>query len=298
VPSSNSYADFIGTKSQALRLTQDAIERARGLKNDWAVEELQVLQKQIIANPDTTKRGFVLHHNWVVNTPMETDLADPEKALAALKTGEKFRNKFGMYVTGIDRSENSDKAESYAAKVGKSEFTYTGTVMTLPTGVQAISENNYNHPDQAYDLVQRMLRTFSFALPGSMYEVSPDYGMMTQAWNSYAFEVPIIQQFFGIQPLAYKKEIYLQPSWPNSLSSGSIKKVEIGDNSLTMSYEHQAKKSTYVLLQTKPWTLYFSPKTGTYKRWVLDGEIVKPKLVNGRPSIRLSGWRHNLVLIN
>lgn len=297
VPSSNSYADFLGTKSQALRLTQDAIERARGLKNDWAVEELQVLQKQIIANPDTTKRGFVLHHNWVVNTPMETDLADPEKALAALKTGEKFRNKFGMYVTGIDRSENSDKAESYAAKVGKSEFTYTGTVMTLPTGVQAISENNYNHPDQAYDLVQRMLRTFSFALPGSMYEVSPDYGMMTQAWNSYAFEVPVIQQFFGIQPLAYKKEIYLQPSWPNSLSSGSIKNVEIGDNSLTMSYEHQAKKSTYELLQTKPWTLYFSPKTGTYKRWVLDGEIIKPKLVNGRPSIRLKGWRHNLVLI-
>ena len=297
VPSSNSYADFLGTKSQALRLTQDAIERARGLKNDWAVEELQVLQKQIIANPDTTKRGFVLHHNWVVNTPMETGLADPEKALAALKTGEKFRNKFGMYVTGIDRSENSDKAESYAAKVGKSEFTYTGTVMTLPTGVQAISENNYNHPDQAYDLVQRMIRTFSFALPGSMYEVSPDYGMMTQAWNSYAFEVPVIQQFFGIQPLAYKKEIYLQPSWPNSLSSGSIKNVEIGDNSLTMSYEHQAKKSTYELLQTKPWTLYFSPKTGTYKRWVLDGEIVKPKLVNGRPSIRLKGRRHNLVLI-
>ena len=121
--------------------------------------------------------------------------------------------------------------------------------------------------------------------------------MMTQALNSYAFELPVIQQFLGIQPLAYKKEIYLQPSWPNSLSSGSIKNVEIGDNSLTMSYEHQAKKSTYELLQTKPWTLYFSPKTGTYKRWVLDGEIVKPKLVNGRPSIRLKGRRHNLVLI-
>jgi hypothetical protein len=115
---------------------------------------------------------------------METGLSDPEKAVLALKTAEKFRNKFGMYVTGIDRSANSEKAESYAAKVGKSEFTYTGTVMTLPTGVQAISENTYGHPDQAYDLVQRMLHTFSFALPGSIYEVSPDYGMMTQAWNS------------------------------------------------------------------------------------------------------------------
>ena len=297
VPSSNSYADFLGTKSQALRLTQDAIERARGLKNDWAVEELLALEKQIAANPDTSKRGFVLHHNWVVNTPMETGLADPDKASQALKTAEKFRNKFGMYVTGIDRSQISEKAESYAAKVGKSEFTYTGTVMTLPTGVQAISENKYGQPNAAYDLVQRMLRTFSFALPGSMYEVSPDYGMMTQAWNSYAFEVPVIQQFFGIQPLAYKKEIYLQPSWPDSLRSGSIKKVEIGDNSLDVSYQRAKKKSTYILRQAKNWTLYFSPKTGTYKRWVLDGEIVKPTIIDGRPGLRLKGRKHQLVLL-
>jgi hypothetical protein len=261
------------------------------------VAELRALQNQITANPDTSKRGFVLHHNWVVNTPMETGLADSEKASQALKTAEKFRNKFGMYVTGIDRSANSEKAESYAAKVGKSEFTYTGTVMTLPTGVQAISENKYGHPDQAYDLVQRMLHTFSFALPGSIYEVSPDYGMMTQAWNSYAFEVPVIQQFFGIQPLAYKKEIHLQPSWPDSLNAGSIKNVEIGDNAVAISYVRGAKKSTYILHQKKPWTMYFSPKTGTYKRWVLNGEIVKPSLVNGRASLRLKGWRHHLVLI-
>lgn len=296
VPSSNSFADFLGTKAQALRLTQDAIERARGLKNDWAVEELQALQKQITVNPDTSKRGFVLHHNWVVNTPMETGLADAEKALKALKTAEKFRNKFGMYVTGIDRSANSDKAESYAAKVGKSEFTYTGTVMTLPTGVQAISENNYGQPNAAYDLVQRMLRTFSFALPGSMYEVSPDYGMMTQAWNSYAFEVPVIQQFFGIQPLAYKKEIHIKPSWPDSLRSGSIKEVEIGTNSIDISYVRGTKKSTYKLRQKKNWTLYFSPELGAYKRWVLDGEIVKPSMIDDRPTLRLKGFRHNLVL--
>jgi hypothetical protein len=170
--------------------------------------------------------------------------------------------------------------------------------MTLPTGVQAISSSNYGQPNEAYDLVQRMLRTFSFALPGSIYEVSPDYGMMTQAWNSYAFEVPVIQQFFGIQPLAYKKEIHLQPSWPDALRSGSIKNVEIGDNSLSISYERASKKSTYILLQKKPWTMYFSPKTGTYKRWVLDGEIVKPVIRNGRPTLKLKGWRHQLVLID
>ena len=298
VPSSNSFADFRGTKEQALRLTKDAIERARGLKNDWAVEELQALEKQIQVNPDTTKRGFVLHHNWVVNTPMETGLADTDKAKLALKTAEKFRNKFGMYVTGIDRSVSSDKAESYAAKVGKSEFTYTGTVMTLPTGVQAIAENNYGQPNEAHDLVQRMLRTFSFALPGSIYEVSPDYGMMTQAWNSYAFEVPVIQQFFGLQPLAYKKEIYIQPSWPDSLPSGVIKNVEIGDNLVTVSYVRSAKRSTYDLNQSKPWTMHFSPKTGSYKRWMLDGKLVEPTLVDGWPTLKLKGLRHHLVLMD
>ena len=298
VPSSNSYADFSGTKSQAIILTKNAIERARSLKNDWAVEELLALEKQIVANPDTSKRGFVLHHNWVVNTPMETGLAYPEKASVALKTAEKFRNKFGMYVTGIDRSENSEKAESYAAKVGKSEFTYTGTVMTLPTGVQAISENNYGHPNKAYDLVKRMLSTFSFALPGSMYEVSPDYGMMTQAWNSYAFEVPVIQQFFGIQPLAFKKEIHLNPSWPDSMKIGSIKNVAIGENALSISFKHNTSKTTYHLKQKKPWTIYFSPQTGVYKRWMLNGKIVKPILRNGRPIIRLNGLRQILVLID
>lgn len=298
VPSANSFADFRGTKAQALSLTKEAIERAKGLKNDWAVEELQALEKKIAADPDTSKRGFVLHHNWVVNTPMETGLANPEKASQALKTAEKFRNKFGMYVTGIDRSANSEKAESYAAKVGKSEFTYTGTVMTLPTGVQAISENKYGHPNEAYDLVQRMLRTFSFALPGSIYEVSPDYGMMTQAWNSFAFEVPVIQQFFGLQPLAYKKEIHIQPSWPDSLISGSIKEVKIGDNSVAVSYERKAHKTTYILQQKKNWTIYFSPKTGTYKRWVLNGEIVKPRMIDGRPGLRLKMGKHQLVLLH
>jgi hypothetical protein len=170
--------------------------------------------------------------------------------------------------------------------------------MTLPTGVQAISENKYGHPNAAYDLVQSMLRTFSFALPGSMYEVSPDYGMMTQAWNSFAFEVPVIQQFFGIQPLAYKKEIHLQPSWPDSLPSGVIKNVEIGDNLVTVSYARSAKRSTYVLKQSKPWSMHFSPRTGSYKRWILDGKLVEPTLVDGWPTLKLKGLQHHLVLID
>ena len=71
--------------------------------------------------------------------------------------------------------------------------------MTLPTGVQAVAENNYGRPDKALDYLKRMTRTFGYALPGSIYEVSPDFGMMTQAWNLYSYAIPIVGQFFGIQ---------------------------------------------------------------------------------------------------
>ena len=137
---------------------------------------------------------------------MEMGIADDDKAQKALKTAEKFVNPFGVFVTGIDRDDSagSDDGSFKGSKI----FSYTGAVMTLPTGVQVVAENNYGNPDKALNYLKRMTRTFSYALPGSMYEVSPDYGMMTQAWNIYSFAVPIVQQHFGIQPQAQNKKDY------------------------------------------------------------------------------------------
>ena len=203
-----SYADFIGTREQALRLVKDAIVRADTLKKPWAVSELRTTQAKIETYNTTIKKGFVMHHNWVVNTPMEMGIADKDKAIIALETAKKFTSPFGMFVTGIDRDESAGTDEgSFAAEANKRAFTYTGAVMTLPTGVQVVSENNYGRPDEAYALLKKMVKTFSYALPGSMYEVSPDFGMMSQAWNIYAFGEPLIKQLFGIRPFAYDKEI-------------------------------------------------------------------------------------------
>ena len=61
--------------------------------------------------------------------------------------------------------------------------------MTLPTGVAAVAENNYGRPDKALDYLHRMSRSWGYAHPGSMYEGSPDCGMMCQAWNIYSFAI-------------------------------------------------------------------------------------------------------------
>jgi glycogen debranching enzyme len=86
----NSYADFIGTKEQALKLADDARVRADTLKKPWAVAELKDTKNKIEKDNSNTKKGFVMYHNWVVNTPMETGVADKEKAIKALNTAQTF----------------------------------------------------------------------------------------------------------------------------------------------------------------------------------------------------------------
>ncbi|MEL7004771.1 MAG: glycogen debranching protein, partial [Bacteroidota bacterium] len=233
----NSYADFIGTDEQALHLIEDAIVRADTLDKPWAVTELEQTKSSILANPSDEPRPFVLHHNWVVNTPMEMNIADKDKALRALETAEAFVNPFGVFVTGIDRDESAGSDDG--SFKGSEIFSYTGAVMTLPTGVQAVAENNYGRPNKALNYLQRMARTFSYALPGSMYEVSPDYGMITQAWNIYSFAVPIVNQFFGINPKAYDETVVIRPQMPDEWDEASLENVLIADNSISVFYTKQ-----------------------------------------------------------
>ncbi len=248
VPEFNSYADFISEARKARELVNDAIIRADTLQKPWAVRELKSTLAEIENYPRKQERGFVVHHNWVVNTPMEMGIAEPEKALKALETGSRFVNPFGVFVTGIDRdaSAGSDVV-SFAA--GKKIFSYTGAVMTLPTGVQAIAENNYGRPDEALEYLQRMVRSFSFVLPGSMYEVSPDFGMIVQAWNVYALATPIVTQFFGLQPQAHKQRIQLQPGMPSSWPEAQLERVPVGDNIISVFFKRKNGRQQFTLLQ-------------------------------------------------
>ncbi len=273
----NSYADFIGTDKQALKLIDDAIIRADTLNKPWAVAELKQTKSSILKNPSAKPRPFVLYHNWVVNTPMEMNIADGEKAARALTTAEKFVNPFGVFVTGIDRDESagSDDGSFKGSKV----FSYTGAVMTLPTGVQVVAENNYGHPDKALNYLKKMARTFSYALPGSMYEVSPDYGMTTQAWNIYSFAVPIVQQFFGITPQAAQKKVLIKLQMPTEWNEASIENVAIADNEVSIFYKKSGNQISLKVTQQNPeWTLDLVLPKGTkpdYKIIMGEGDSIE-----------------------
>ncbi len=295
VEEANSYADFIGTKAQALKLVDGAIIRADTLNKPWAVAELKAAKLQIQQNKNEGKKGYVLHHNWVVNTPMEMNIADENKAIKALNTAKKYVSPFGAFVTGIDRDEASATETGSFAKKMKI-FTYTGAVMTLPTGVAAISENNYGRPNEALDYLNRLTTSFSYALPGSMYEVSPDFGMMTQAWNLYSYAVPIVGQFFGIRPNVAKKEILINPQMPNAWNEAKLENVKIADNSLTISYFTDKSATKIALNQTATWQLKLQFPKGKYKEWRVNGKIVKPTIAGEMESVLLNGNKSDVLL--
>jgi glycogen debranching enzyme len=273
----DSYADFMGTNTQALHLIEDAIVRADTLNKPWAVEELEKTREGILkdAGEDGLK-PFVLHHNWVVNTPMEVGIADPEKAARALETARKFTNPFGVFVTGIDRDETA--GQDQGSFKGSKVFSYTGAVMTLPTGVLAVAENNYGNPDQALDYLHRMTRSFSYALPGSMYEVSPDYGMIVQAWNIYSFAIPIVRQFFGIDPMVSKKEIRLHPQMPTSWDQATLENVMVGENRISIFYEvkDDGRKMLRILQEKEDWQILLDvvPSDGARVEVVKGEEVM------------------------
>ncbi|WP_224482998.1 glycogen debranching protein [Robertkochia aurantiaca] len=266
-----SYADFIGKDSQALKLIEDAIVRADTLDKPWAVEELKATKNFIEENPQEGSRPFVVHHNWVVNTPMEVGLADSAKAIKGLNTARRYTNPFGVFVTGIDRDESSENDDGSFA--GSKVFSYTGAVMTLPTGVQAIAENNYGRPDEALDYLKRMTRSFSYALPGSLYEVSPDYGMIAQAWNIYGYAKPLIGQFFGVDPMASEKRVRISPMFPSSWPDATLENIRISDNTLNIHMERDDKWETLIISQELPWNIDIENDNISSSAEVLEGDV-------------------------
>jgi len=284
----DSYADFIGTVKDADHLIDGAIIRADTLDKPWAVEELKTTKNRIKSFNPNDKRGFVLYHNWVVNTPMEVGVADSAKAIRALNTGQRYVNPFGVFVTGIDRDESAGTDDGGFAEKMKI-FSYTGAVMTLPTGVSAIAENNYGRPDAALDYLEKMTNSFSYAVPGSMYEVSPDFGMHTQAWNIYSYAVPIIKQFFGIQPMAHLNETFVHPQMPNSWDKAEIEQLKIGNNVLSITFERTSEGEKVVIEQSDP---------NHYIIFTESAKVINAKKAVGRDGfLALTGARIE-VLIN
>ncbi len=171
--------------------------------------------------------------------------------------------------------------------------------MTLPTGVQARAEAHYGHPDRALDYLQRLTRSFGYALPGGMYEVSPDFGMMVQAWNIYALAQPIVKHFFGVHPHAAQQEILLQPMLPTAWDDCALENLVIGTNRLSVAYTRKEGVETYQISQTEAsWVvaLELPYREGLRVRIQGDEQDIKPEKGGKTCTLLLKGTNNEVIL--
>ena len=286
VESMGSFADFRASKQKSLELIDEAIERADTLGKPWSVKDLRQVRDQIV-NSDEGLSAWAFYHNWVVMTPMSLGIAEEEKALKALETARKYTNRFGAYVTGIDREEESGDEGSFADSKSKQEFNYVGAVMTLPTGVQAVAESTYGNTEEAFELIQKLRNSFSYAAPGSIYEVSPDYGMLVQAWNLYGMSVPIVKHFFGIKPEAGSQKITIEPDFPQDWIKANLNDLPVGDRYLTYA-KFDSGPSTYYSFNMSEdgWTInLILPQTESLI--LVNGQEADPAVLDNPPRLLL-----------
>lgn len=194
-----SYAALENKKDMLLKM----LESAKSPYIKAYVERLLEENK----NDGSTEKGWLLNRNWVINVPMETGIATKRQADIALKnmnTAE-FIGPHGMYLDALCKS----------------------AAMTISTGVMAVAQAQYGYADRALELIERIFSTFGMATPGSISEMSPDYGCFVQAWTTYGVMLPIVRHFFGIAPSASEDMIVLKPCLPKKWNNVSIEHVKV-----------------------------------------------------------------------
>ena len=213
------YCDACASYNK-IQTRKDMLERlaADGVSAETS-EYILTLLKEREGDGDQ-ERGWLLNRNWILATPMEAGIADKDKAERALARMRKddFIGRYGLYLDSLTQKDT----------------------MTISTGVMAIAQATYGHPDEALRLLKKTFDTFSMATPGSVSEISPDYGCFVQAWTVYGPMVTVVKLFFGIDPRASEGIIILNPCIPESWPTGELTNVRVLDGTLDIKYERIA----------------------------------------------------------
>jgi hypothetical protein len=167
-------------------------------------------------------------------------------------------------------------------------------MMTISTGVQAVSEGNYGRTDEALWYVDKIVQTFNRTLPGSISEMMPDYGCFTIAWTSYGIVLPLIQHVFGVQPDAMSKTVVFAPHLPTGWEDIRIEDLPVGGNLLSFSRAKTDRGIEYgIESRDSGWTFVLRAKEVSGAKYHLNGRPVRVT-----PSgIHMSGRKKHVLVV-
>jgi hypothetical protein len=196
---------------------------------------------------------------------------------------DEFKGQWGTYLSGM----------------------YQTAMMTISTSVQAVAECSYDRTEEALGYVKQIASTFNRRLPGSISEMSPDYGCFVQAWTAYGMVWPLITHMFGIQPKAHWKEIILRPRMPKEWAHAEVENVCIGigenNNTMNVSFERNLDEEIYRFsFEKQGWRVLLDLDYNEDKEVLLDGKPTSPNyLIESKLVVEIiSTGDHEIKIIN
>lgn len=220
------YCDCMANQQMIRSVKKEVMRRAGDSADPEIVRYLEEKLERRAAEEEMGKavreEGWLVNRNSIIDVPMETQIADQDKAIRALDRmySEEFVGKYGVFLDSLGKRQ----------------------CMTITTGIMAVAQANYGYSDRALDLVKRMFSNFSRANPNCISEYSPDGGCMVQAWTLYGAVVPLVRHFFGIRPDASRKEILIQPQLPTGWENVSLENVPLLDGAISISFTREGKE--------------------------------------------------------
>jgi hypothetical protein len=102
-------------------------------------------------------------------------------------------------------------------------------VMSINTGLLALSAARYGHVDDALTIVTKMVRAFGYRTPGAVCEALPGEWCFLQLWSNLGLVSPAVECFLGIEPRAAERTLTIKPNLPAAWDWAEMKQLRIGD---------------------------------------------------------------------
>jgi glycogen debranching enzyme len=274
-----SYADFYGTRAQAVSAARGAVKQIRLKGEDKLtprdtelIAHYERLARRFAAMPDTS-RGWITNENWVIATPMEMGIAPRARAIPLL---DRIRREnvgaYGPYLSAVEEQ----------------------AMMTISTGVGAVAEASYGRMDDALWYMDRIVQTFGRRSPGTISEMMPDYGCFVISWTNYGIVVPLVEHFFGIRPDAPHRTVVLDPHPPTGWDDMAIEDLPVGTTRISFARRRTAEGISYdVEAKDDGWSFVLKGDAAPDAKYYLNGRSV-PFDSSG---IRMSGRRNRVLVV-
>jgi glycogen debranching enzyme len=207
---------------EAIQYTDLAEEIRRSFNEDWWIESEGMFADSL--GRDDSQR---LDSHWIVAVPMEVKIADREKGLQALaRIEQEWVNEWGLVHT--------KKLEE--------------RVWTLPAGVLAQAEFNYENVEMGTCLIGNIARTIEYGMLGAFSELIPEGGDFMQLWSAAMFLSGITEGIFGLEPLAHQHRLVLSPQLPKEWEFACLEGVEVGVYTIDIALDREEEGGYRVLI--------------------------------------------------